>query len=76
MKKTPHDLFSSLSFRYSTILNVVKHGKRRSIIKLPNYASLNEAGITNNNSGRFPYAFINLVLFCPKPYFIVINHAR
>ena len=25
---TPHDLFSSLPVRYSTILNVVKHGKR------------------------------------------------
>ena len=25
---TPHDLFSSLSFMYPTILNVVKHGKR------------------------------------------------
>ena len=26
--ETPHSLFSSLSFRYTTILNVVKHGKR------------------------------------------------
>ena len=26
--ETPRDLFSSLSFMYSTILNVVKHGKR------------------------------------------------
>ena len=25
---TPHQLFSSLSFIYPTILNVVKHGKR------------------------------------------------
>ena len=26
--ETPHQLFSSLSFMYPTILNVVKHGKR------------------------------------------------
>ena len=26
--ETPHQLFSSLSVRYTTILNVVKHGKR------------------------------------------------
>ena len=26
--ETPHDLFSSLSVMYPTILNVVKHGKR------------------------------------------------
>ena len=26
--ETPHDLFSYLSVMYSTILNVVKHGKR------------------------------------------------
>ena len=25
--ETPRDLFTSLSFRYPTILNVVKHGK-------------------------------------------------
>ena len=33
--ETPRDLFSSLSFRYPTILNVIKHGKRWSIGKLP-----------------------------------------
>ena len=26
--ETPHELFSSLSFMYPTILDVVKHGKR------------------------------------------------
>ena len=26
--ETPHQLFSSLSFMYPTILNVIKHGKR------------------------------------------------
>ena len=26
--ETPRDLFSSLSFRYTKIINVVKHGKR------------------------------------------------
>ena len=31
---TPHQLFSSLLFRNTTILNVVKHGKRWSINKL------------------------------------------
>ena len=35
MKKTPHDLFSSLPVRYSTILNVVKHGKRVKQMKTP-----------------------------------------
>ena len=33
--KTPHQLFSSLSFMYPTILNVDKHGKRVKQIKLP-----------------------------------------
>ena len=32
--ETPHQLFSPLSFRYPTVLNVVKHGKRKSINKL------------------------------------------
>ena len=41
---------------YPTILNVVKHGKGWSIIKLPIYASLNEAGTTNNKSGKSSYA--------------------
>ena len=30
---TPHQLFSSLSFMYPAILNVVKHGKRVKQIK-------------------------------------------
>ena len=34
--ETPRQLFSSLSVRYSTILNVVKHGKRGSMMKLSN----------------------------------------
>ena len=37
-------IFSSLSFRYTTILNVVKHGKRWSIMKLHYLAILNEVG--------------------------------
>ena len=28
IEETPHQLFSSLSIMYPTILNVVKHGKR------------------------------------------------
>ena len=63
--KTPHQLFSSLSFMYPTILNVVKHGKRLSLIKLPNWASLNEAGTTNNNSGKSSYAYFEFATVLP-----------
>ena len=37
-------LFSSIPFMYSSILNVVKHGKRWSISKLHYLGNLNEAG--------------------------------
>ena len=33
---TPHQLFSSLLVMYPTILNIVKHGKRGSMMKLSN----------------------------------------
>ena len=36
LNKTPHDLFSSLSFMYPTMLNVVKHGERGNMMKLSN----------------------------------------
>ena len=54
LKKTPHDLFSSLSFMYSTILNVVKHGKRVKH-KQTNYLSnLNGAGYNKQQIGEIP----------------------
>ena len=37
-----------------------KHGERWSIIKLPTLAGLNEAGTTNNNSGKSSCAYSNL----------------
>ena len=33
--ETPRQLFSSLSFMYPTMLNVIKHGKGLSTTKLP-----------------------------------------
>jgi len=50
---------------YQTILNVVKHGKRVSKIKLPIYSSLNEAGITNNYSKKSPYAYFEFGTVLP-----------
>ena len=35
IEETPHELFSSLSFMYPTILNGVKHDKRVKQRKLP-----------------------------------------
>ena len=73
----PHDLFSSLSFMYPTLLNVINHGKRRSIWKLTILASLNEAGDNLQQFQKNPHMHImNLVLFCPKPYFSIVKHAK
>ena len=55
--ETPHQLFSSLSFMYPTMLNVDYHGKRWDISKLHILGNLNEAGTTNNNSGKSSCAY-------------------
>ena len=64
-RNTTFKLFSLISFMYPTILNVVKHGKRWSISKLTIYASINEAGTTNNNSGKSPYAYFKVGIVLP-----------
>ena len=75
--KTPHDLFSSLSVMYPTILNVDKHGKRVKEMKTT-YLGKFKWGRNNKQQVRKnPHMHImNLVLFYPEPYFRVVKHAR
>ena len=67
-------IFSWISFTYTTILNVFKHGKRWSIMKT-NYLDKFKWG--RNNKQQFlenPHVHISkLVLFCPKTYFNVVK---
>ena len=73
-QNTTFELFSSLSFRYTTILNVVKHGKRWNISNLPIQASLNEAETTNNNSGKSSYAIYEFSTIFPYCVFFQKLH--
>ena len=71
--ETPRQLFISLSVRYSTILNVVKHGKR---VKQMKTTYLGKFKWGRNNQTTIPVNphkhIIDLVLFCPKHYFRVV----
>ena len=71
--ETSQQLFSSSRLSYSTILNVIKHGKGRNKSKLNIQASLNEAGRTNNNSGKSSCAYDEFGTFCPKTYFNIVK---
>ena len=70
-------LFSSLSFMYSTILNVVKHGKRVKQMKTT-YLGKFKWGRNNKQQVRKnPHVHIlGLVLVCPKQNFRVVKHAK
>ena len=75
--ETPRQVFSSISFMYPTILNVVKHGKR---VKQSNTTYLvkfkwgrkQRTTILENHHMHI----LGLVLFCPKHNFRVIKHAK
>ena len=71
--KTPHDLFSSLSFKYPTRLNVVSVARGEAGRNYLIYASLNEAGTTKQQVRKLLMCiFLVLVLFCPKHNFRVV----
>ena len=70
-------LFSSPSFMYPTILNVVKHGKRVTQNKTTYLVKFKWGWKQRTPILVYPHMHIlGLVLFCCKPYFRVLNHAK
>ena len=70
-------LFSSISFMYPTILNVVKHGKRVKQMKTTYLGKFKWGRKQRTTIMVNPHMHIlSLVLFCPKHYFRVVKHAR
>ena len=73
----PHQLFSSISFMYPTILNVVKHGKRVKQSKTAYLVKFKSGRKQQTTIPVNPHMHIlGLVLFCPKQNFIVVKHAK
>ena len=56
-RNTTFEIFSSLSVMYPTSLNVLNMARGE--------ANLNEAGTTNNNSGKSPYAYFRFGTVLP-----------
>mgnify|MGYP005837005515 CR=1 FL=1 len=73
-----HDkLFSSFSFMYPTILNVVKHGKRVKQMKTTYLGKFKWGRKQRTTIPVNPHVHIlGLVLFCPKHNFRVVKHAN
>ena len=76
-RNTTFKLFSSISFMYPTILNIVKHGKR---VKHKKTTYLGKFKWGRNNKQqvqKIPMCIILvMVLFCPKHNFRVVKHAK
>ena len=62
---------------YPKILNVIKHGKRVKQMKATYLGKFKRGRNNKTTSPETPHMHIlGLVLFCPKPYFIVVKHAK
>ena len=76
-RNTTFKLFSSISFMYPTILNVVKHGKRVKQSKTTYLVKFKWGRKQRTTILVNPHMHILvLVLFSPKPNFIVVKHAK
>ena len=74
---TPRDLFSSISFMYPTILNVVKQGKRVKQMKTTYLGKFKWGRTQRTTIPVTPHVHILvMVLIFPKPYFRVVKHAK
>ena len=77
LTKHHNKLFSSISFMYPTILNVDKHGKRGSMMKLSNLGKFKWGRNNKTTSLEIPHVHIlGLVLICPKHNFRVVKHVK
>ena len=70
-------LFSSISFMYSTIVNVVKHGKRVKQMKTTYLGKFKRGREQRTTIPVKPHMHISVMVLCfPKHNFRVVKHAK